>query len=64
MIFKIYFCIQVKKGNEYSKLFLDLGILNLLDKDSTYFFLASFFGEIFIIIISIYSLIISYISKK
>ena len=64
MIFKIYFCIQVKKGNEYSKLFLDLGILNLLDKDSTYFFLASFFGEIFIIIISIYSLIISYISKN
>ena len=64
MIFKIYFCIQVKKGNEYSKLFLDLGILNLIDKDSTYFFLASFFGEIFIIIISIYSLIISYISKN
>jgi len=66
LIFKIYFIVSIKQGKNFmniNQLLLDLGILNLLDQNSYYFLLASFLGEIFVIIISIYALIISYISK-
>ena len=66
LIFKIYFIVTIKGGNHFSNndnILLDLGIFNLLNTYSNYYIMASFLGEIFVIIISIYSIVISYLSK-
>ena len=65
IVFKIYFNIQLRRDVDFGdkeQLLKDFGILSFIDKDSNYFFVASFIGEIFVIIISIYSLVISFIS--
>ena len=65
IVFKIYFNIQLRRDTDFGdkeQLLKDFGILSFIDKDSNYFFVASFIGEIFVIIISIYSLVISFIS--
>ena len=62
-IFKIVCLILIKKNNafinDHSKLFLDLGIYYLRDKDSIFYFLMSFLGEAIMIFFSIYSFLIS-----
>ena len=63
---KIFFCVSVRKGKDFGEnkqFMINLGILNLIDKDSNYFFVASFIGECFVIMFCIYCLIISYLSK-
>ena len=62
-IFKIVILILIKKNNtfinDHSKLFLDLGLYYLRDKDSIFYFLMSFLGETIMIFFSIYSFLMS-----
>ena len=64
---KVFFVSSVRGGKKYEEnkdFLIDLGILNLLDEKSNYFFVASFVGECFVIIFTIFSIIISYMSIK
>ena len=66
LILKIYFIVAIKRGSHFpniKNILLDLGIFNLIDIYSNYYIMASFLGEIFIIIISIYSIVIVYLIK-
>ena len=45
--------------SEHSSLFLDLGICYLRENNTTFYFIMTFLGEIFVLLFSIYSIIIS-----
>ena len=66
LIFKVYFIVVIKRGKDFTNInntLLNLGVFYLLNTYSNYYLVASFLGEIFIIIISIYAIVISHLSK-
>ena len=64
LIFKIYLIELVKKGERFGnnkQTFIDLGILYLLKSNRNMFMVITFFGEAFVLIFSLISIIISYL---
>ena len=61
---KLFFIILIKRGHEYdniNNLLINLGLPFLLDTNSIFFMIISFFGESLVILISIISIIISHL---
>lgn len=68
LIFKLISLILIEKENDviikdYPDIFLNLGICYLKDKDSRFYFLMTFLPELFVIIISGYSVLISFYAR-
>lgn len=68
LIFKLMSLVLIEKENDaiikdYPDIFLNLGICYLKDKDSRFYFLMTFIPEIFVIIVSGYSVLISFYAR-
>ena len=68
LIFKLMSLVLIEKDNEviineYPHIFMDLGICYLKDLDSNFYFIMTFLPEIFIIIVSGYSVLISFYAR-